>query len=98
MTKKPEHRPKFPFAYPRPTVQEIVMMGSVLCGIKEQLGHGKFIEWVNAECSFSYRTAHRYMRVFRYLLSICVALHQWRRVYVLTDCRHPGTIDSQSSL
>jgi hypothetical protein len=57
--------PKFPFAYPRPTVQEILMMGGLLLALKDQVGHGKFIEWVKAECPFSYRTAHRYMSVAR---------------------------------
>jgi hypothetical protein len=57
--------PEFPFAFPRPTVQDIVVMGAFLCRIKADLGHGKFIEWVKAECPFSYRTAHRYMRAYR---------------------------------
>jgi hypothetical protein len=60
-----ERCPRFPFAYPRPTVQEIAMMGGFLCIIKAELGHGKFIDWVKAECPFSYRTAHRYMRAYR---------------------------------
>jgi Protein of unknown function (DUF3102) len=59
-----EH-PKFPIAYPRPTTLDIVAMGGYLCGVKENLGHGKFIAWVKAECPFSYRTAHRYMRAYR---------------------------------
>jgi hypothetical protein len=57
--------PKLPFAYLRPTGIEIVMMGGLLCDIKADLDHGKFIDWVKAECHFSYRTAHRYMRVYR---------------------------------
>lgn len=60
-----DRHPKFPIAYPRPTAQEILMMGGLLCGTKNILGHGRFIDWVKAECPFSYRTAHRYMSAYR---------------------------------
>jgi hypothetical protein len=60
-----EGRAKFPLAYPRPTVQEMAMMGGLLCVIKNNLGHGEFTEYVRTQCPFSYRTAHRYMTVHR---------------------------------
>jgi hypothetical protein len=68
-------RPCFPFAYPRPRTQDMVIMGEFLCEIKAQLGHGNFIRWVEAECPFSYRTAHRYMRAAR----------GYRRLFPKTD-------------
>jgi hypothetical protein len=43
----------------------MVMMGALLCDLKAELRHGEFIAWVKAECPFSYRTAHRYMRAYR---------------------------------
>jgi hypothetical protein len=36
-------RPRFPFAYPRPTIQDIVLMGAALCITKAELPHGEFI-------------------------------------------------------
>jgi hypothetical protein len=57
-------RPKFPLARPT-SAMEIIAAGGLLIGIKAELGHGEFIRWVEAECPFSYRTAHRYMRIAR---------------------------------
>jgi hypothetical protein len=47
---------------------EILLIGTDLIEVKQRLGHGRFIAWVEAECPFSYRTAHRYMAVARLFL------------------------------
>jgi hypothetical protein len=39
-------------------------VGERLAILKEQLGHGKFMKYVEKEFSFSYSTATRYMRLF----------------------------------
>lgn len=45
---------------------EIILTGTYLNEVKERLDHGQFIAWVESECPFSYRTAHRYMVIARY--------------------------------
>jgi hypothetical protein len=51
----------------KPTTAErlayIILTGANLIEVKERIGHGRFIAWVQSECPFSYRSAHRYMRI-----------------------------------
>jgi hypothetical protein len=44
------------------TVEAVYQIGVDLYGAKLRLGHGQFIEWVEAECGFSLRTAQNYVR------------------------------------
>jgi Protein of unknown function (DUF3102) len=44
------------------TCSAIIETGRDLIAVKQQLGHGRFAAWVEAECGFSDRTARRYMR------------------------------------
>lgn len=47
----------------RSTVPTIIEVGHALFAAKEQVGHGKFSDWVDAECGFSLSSAENYMRV-----------------------------------
>jgi hypothetical protein len=44
------------------TVEAICDIGVQLCGAKQMLGHGQFVQWVESECGFSLRSAQNYMR------------------------------------
>jgi len=46
------------------TIELVIDLGEKLVGIKEELPHGLFQEWVRSNCKFSMRTAQNYMRVF----------------------------------
>ena len=45
------------------TAQDIIDIGQKLIEVKEQLGHGKFRNWLKAEFDWSVRTATRFMQV-----------------------------------
>jgi Protein of unknown function (DUF3102) len=44
-------------------IKAVVETGRDLIAVKQHLEHGKFCDWVHAECGFSRRTAENYMRV-----------------------------------
>jgi hypothetical protein len=44
------------------TVEAICDIGVQLCGAKQMLGHGQFVQWVESEGGFSLRSAQNYMR------------------------------------
>jgi Protein of unknown function (DUF3102) len=44
------------------TVEAICDIGVQLCGAKQMLGHGQFVQWVELECGFSIRSAQNYIR------------------------------------
>jgi DUF3102 family protein len=46
----------------RSTSKSIIAIGEALRDAKPLLGHGKFGNWVIAECGFTIRTAQNYMR------------------------------------
>jgi Protein of unknown function (DUF3102) len=46
----------------RSSTKAIIAIGEALRDAKQHLGHGKFGEWVVAECGFTIRTAQNYMR------------------------------------
>jgi hypothetical protein len=41
-----------------------VQIGQYLTEVKERLGHGKFLEWIEREFAWTYRTASSMMRVY----------------------------------
>jgi hypothetical protein len=43
-------------------IKAVVETGRDLIAVKQNLDHGKFCEWVEAECGFSLRTAQNYMK------------------------------------
>lgn len=45
------------------TAQGIVEIGQKLIEVKERLGHGSFLDWLEAEFGWNRRTAHRFMSV-----------------------------------
>src|SRR4051812_29722081 len=51
----------------RRTASDIVATGEDLLRLKDRLGHGRFLPWVDAEFGMSADTAGRYMNVARNL-------------------------------
>ncbi len=47
----------------RRTAQDLINIGQKLIEVKQQLGHGKFRNWLKAEFDWSVRTAARFMQV-----------------------------------
>jgi hypothetical protein len=47
------------------TAQALVEVGKRLIEAKAIVGHGRFGDWVNENCPFSYRSGHTYMRLAR---------------------------------
>ena len=48
------------------TTASIIEAGRALIAVKEQLDHGQFSDWVDAECGFSLRTAENYIRACQF--------------------------------
>lgn len=46
-------------------LKKIIELGRLLTEIKEELGHGKFVKWIDKNALFSMRTAQRYMRIYK---------------------------------
>jgi hypothetical protein len=44
----------------------VIEIGRELLSIKDQLGHGRFGEWVEAECGFTQRSAENYIKAARF--------------------------------
>jgi len=47
----------------RMTAASIVKIGEYLTEVKERLGHGKFLEWIEREFAWTYKSAERFMHV-----------------------------------
>jgi hypothetical protein len=45
------------------TAQDIIELGQKLIAVKDRLGHGYFLDWLEAEFGWSYPTAARFMQV-----------------------------------
>jgi len=45
------------------TAQDIIEIGQKLIGVKQKLGHGRFLDWIEAEFEWSYPTAARFIQV-----------------------------------
>jgi hypothetical protein len=50
------------------TVGDIIAIGGLLVEAKKQLGHGKFLPWIEREFDFSERTAQNYMKARKFAL------------------------------
>lgn len=48
------------------TAQDIIEIGRRLLSVKEKLGHGCFLDWIDAEFEWSYPTAARFIQVTNY--------------------------------
>jgi hypothetical protein len=56
------------------TVEAICDIGVQLCGAKQMLGHGQFIQWVESEFGFSPRSAQNYMRASEFASDKCATV------------------------
>lgn len=73
------------------TLQNIVVIGEVLIGVKKTLGHGHFGKWLEAEFGWTDRTARNYMAVSeRVGVSETVSVLPVRTIYRLAA---PSTPD-----
>ena len=50
----------------RSTVQDAIRAGELLTQAKDDLPHGAFLPWIEQNCVFSERTAHRYLQLYKY--------------------------------
>src|SRR5260221_4870347 len=48
-------------------IAAVVDAGRELIAVKDQLEHGQFSDWLQAECGFSLRTAENYMLASRFI-------------------------------
>lgn len=48
------------------TVQDAVRAGEILTRVKSEKGHGEFLPWLKANCSFSPDTGERYRKLYAY--------------------------------
>lgn len=60
-----EHKAEETHRYVRQTAEGIVNIGLNLIAVKERLGHGLFMTWVQTEFGFSRQSAQNYMNVAR---------------------------------
>ena len=76
------------------TATAIVWIGRDLTAVKQMLGHGQFVRWVESECGFSARTAQNYMRVAEFLegKSATVALLPPATLYRLSAKNAPPEV------
>ena len=44
---------------------QAIRIGELLCSMKSALGHGRWLQWLKNNVSFSERTAQNYMGVFQ---------------------------------
>jgi hypothetical protein len=79
------------------TMEAICDIGVQLCGAKQMLGHGQFIQWVESECGFSVRCAQNYMRASEFAADKCatVALLPPATVYRLSAKNTPPEVVSE---
>ena len=76
------------------TTTAIVWIGRDLMAVKQMLGHGQFVRWVESECGFSARTAQNYLRAAEFLegKSATVALLSPATLYRLSAKNAPPEV------
>lgn len=47
----------------RKTVEQAIRAGEILTTVRNSVEHGKFLPWIEANCSFSDKTAEKYMKL-----------------------------------
>lgn len=47
----------------RESLDNAIQLGALLADVKQQLPHGTFTDWISDNCTFSSRTARRYMKI-----------------------------------
>jgi hypothetical protein len=50
----------------RTPLNTAIEIGKLLSEVKETVGHGNFIQWINDNCYFDERTCQRYIKLFEY--------------------------------
>jgi len=48
------------------TVEDAIRAGEILSKVKAKIGHGDFLPWLKANCSFGSTTADRYRKLYEY--------------------------------
>lgn len=64
------------------TVMDAIMAGEILTKVKDDLPHGAFIPWIENNCIFGRKTAHRYMGIYEYK-SKCLTVSHLPEAYRL---------------
>lgn len=50
----------------RRTVSDAIELGGILCEVKEKIGHGGFLPWLEKHCGINERSCRRYMEIYHY--------------------------------
>jgi soluble cytochrome b562 len=50
----------------RRTVSDAIELGGILCEVKEKIGHGGFLPWIEKHCGINERSCRRYMEIYQY--------------------------------
>ncbi len=50
----------------RQTVADAIRAGEILSQVKDRLGHGEFLPWIEENCGFSRQTADNYRRLYEH--------------------------------
>ena len=66
----------------RSTVQDAIRAGEILTNVKEKLAHGEFLPWIEKNCVFGRKTAHRYMGIAEHK-SKCLTVSHLPEAYQL---------------
>lgn len=74
------------------TAQDIIEIGKDLIAVKEVLGHGHFLSWIEAEFGMSERTAYRFTNVAERLASKLATVATFTPS-ILYELAAPGTPD-----
>jgi len=57
------------------TVQDAINIGAELSKVKDEVGHGNFIDWINNNCCFTRMNANRYIKLNKYREKCNMMLH-----------------------
>jgi hypothetical protein len=78
----------------RSTTETIIQVGNDLIAVKQTIGHGKFRDWIEAECGFSVRSAENYIKAAEFAegKSATVAFLQPATVYRLAAKSTPAVL------
>ncbi len=82
---------------------DVIQVGRLLLQAKKELGHGRFLPWLDKEFSLSEKTAQRYMAAHKFWVTVIEPLRKSDKMsdlrlhlsalYELVETQHSGTLD-----
>jgi hypothetical protein len=76
---------------------ERVAAGKNLYELKQRIGHGNFVTWVESKCPFSYRTAHRNMCLYKAVEEMARQSEEMATILTLADLLNDELNDHEIS-